>query len=74
MEKVQLFNTRRVGGPSITLPIPGRDDVTIPAEGDPKSTKGELIKGAKGVVVEADLARLQKQAAAIRGLKVQKVV
>ena len=72
MAQVQLFNTRKVGGPPIVLPIPGRNDVDIPAEGDPNGTKDELIEGAKGVVVEVeDVTRLQKQATQIRGLKVQ---
>ena len=69
--KVHLFNSRPVGGPSLVVPLPGRNDAVVPAEGNPKGTKGELIKGAKGVVVEADIARLQKQAAGIRGLVVK---
>ena len=73
MENVRLYNTRRVGGPALIISLPGHNDVLVPAEGDPEGAKGELIDGAKGVVVEADLARLQKQAKQIRGLKVEKV-
>ena len=72
MAKVQLFNNRPVGGPSIIFPIHGRSDVEIPAEGDPEN-KGELINGAKGVVVEADVDRLKKQAGGIRGLVAKKM-
>lgn len=71
MAKVHLFNTRKVGQPSIILPVTGRNDVTIPAEGDPDEGEGGLIEGAKGVVVEADVERLRNQAASIRGLVVK---
>ena len=71
MEQVHLFNSRKVGGPSIILPIPGRNDVEIPAEGDPSSDSDDLIDGAKGVVIEADRERLVKQATAIRGLVIE---
>ena len=70
MAQGRLFNTRRVGGPSITLPFPGRNEVVIPAEGDDEGA-GELIEGAVGVVVEADLERLQRQATQVRGLMVR---
>lgn len=73
MDKVRLYNTRKVGGPSITIPIPGHNDVSIPAEGDPDGDSNALVKDAKGVEVEADAARLQKQAKLIRGLKVEKI-
>lgn len=71
MVKVHLFNNRPVGGPSIILSLPARSNVEIPAEGDPEN-KGELIEDAKGVVVEADVDRLNKQAKSIRGLVVKK--
>jgi hypothetical protein len=71
MAKVRLFNTRGVGQPSIILPIPGQSEVVIPAEGDPDKDGDELIEGAKGVLVEADLERLQRQATQVRGLKVR---
>lgn len=71
MAKVHLFNTRKVGGPSIILPITGRNEVEIPAEGDPDKDGDELIEDAKGVLVEADADRLRKQAGSIRGLVVK---
>lgn len=71
MAKVHLFNARKVGGPSIILHIPGRSDVEIPAEGDSNEANDELIEGAKGVFVEADAARLRKQAGLVRGLVVK---
>lgn len=72
MAQAHLFNSRKVGGPSIVIPIPGRNEVIVPAEGKPNGTKDELIEDAVGVVVEVgDLARLQKQASQIRGLVVK---
>lgn len=73
MAKVRLFNTRKVGGPSIILYLPGRNDAVVPAEGDPDKKGDELIEGAKGVSVEADADRLRRQAGAIRGLVVKVV-
>lgn len=71
MEKVKLYNSRKVGSPPIILPVPGRNEVTIPAEGAPEKGTGELIDGAKGVEVMADRERLLGQAALIHGLVVK---
>ncbi len=72
MTQVHLFNVRPVGGPSIILPIPGRKNALIPAEGKPGGAKNELIDGAKGVVVKVDdTARLQKQVEMTRGLVIK---
>lgn len=67
MAKVKLFNSKPVGGPAIVLPVHGRADVVVPAEGD---GEGNLIDEAVGVTVEADKARLEKQAVQVSGLVV----
>jgi len=70
VSEIKVFNTRKVGGPTIILYIPNAGDAVIPAEGS--DGKGGLIEGAKGITVFVDKAWLERQYGHVSGLKVGK--